>query len=151
MSGALPVLAAWIAGISGLPEAHRPITKVLAEFLAVLLLVLGWRFRRGRLAIAALAVALVPALLLATAAGAVAGGYAGNKVQGNLQAADTYTTTERRCQTVTDTTEKVVGYDVTYRIGTDEAVARLAEQGCQRLGCMGWDKDADFVQAVQHQ
>jgi len=29
------------------------------------------------------------------------------------------------------------------------AVARLAEQGCRRLGCMGWDNDADFVQAVQ--
>ena len=56
--GGLPVLAAWIAGISGLPEAQRPITNVLAEFLAVLLLVLGWRFRRGRLVIAALAVAL---------------------------------------------------------------------------------------------
>ena len=37
---------------------------------------------------------------IATAAGAVAGGYAGNQVQGNMQAGDTYTTTEQRCKTV---------------------------------------------------
>ena len=35
---------------------------------------------------------------VATAAGAVAGGYAGNQVQGNMQAGDTYTTTEQRCR-----------------------------------------------------
>ena len=58
IAGGLPVLAAWIAGLSGLPEAHRPVTDVLAEVLAVLLLVLGWRFRRGRLAVATLALAL---------------------------------------------------------------------------------------------
>jgi diguanylate cyclase (GGDEF)-like protein len=49
---------AWVIGLSGLPAAHRPVTDVLAEVLAVLLLVLGWRFRRGRLAVAALAIAL---------------------------------------------------------------------------------------------
>ena len=58
IAGGLPVLVAWIAGWYGLPEAHRPVTDVLAEVLAVLLLVLGWRFRRGRLVVAALAVAL---------------------------------------------------------------------------------------------
>jgi diguanylate cyclase (GGDEF)-like protein len=57
-AGGLPVLAAWVAGLSGLPAAHRPITDVLAEVLAVLLLVLGWRFRRGRLVVAAVALAL---------------------------------------------------------------------------------------------
>ena len=58
IAGGLPVLVAWIAGLYGLPEAHRPVTDVLAEVLAVFLLVLGWRFRRGRLVVAALAVAL---------------------------------------------------------------------------------------------
>ena len=58
LAGVLPVAAAWVAGLSGLPMAHRPVTNVLAEVLAVLLLVLGWRFRRGRLAVAALAIAL---------------------------------------------------------------------------------------------
>ena len=57
-AGGLPVLAAWLVGLSGLAAAHRPITDVLAEALAVLLLVLGWRFRRGRLVIAAVALAL---------------------------------------------------------------------------------------------
>jgi diguanylate cyclase (GGDEF)-like protein len=57
-AGGLPVLAAWLVGLSGLAAAHRPITDVLAEVLAVLLLVLGWRFRRGRLVVAAAALAL---------------------------------------------------------------------------------------------
>jgi len=58
LAGVLPVAVAWVAGLSGLPMAHRPVTNVLAEVFAVLLLVLGWRFRRGRLAVAALAIAL---------------------------------------------------------------------------------------------
>lgn len=51
---------------------------------------------------------------IATVAGAVGGGYAGNKVQENMQANDTYQTTETRCNTVTDSSEKVVGYNVKY-------------------------------------
>jgi diguanylate cyclase (GGDEF)-like protein len=57
-AGGLPVLAAWVIGLSGLPPAHRPVTDVLAEVLAVLLLVLGWRFRRGRMVVAAVAIGL---------------------------------------------------------------------------------------------
>jgi diguanylate cyclase (GGDEF)-like protein len=57
-AGGLPVLAAWVIGRYGLFFAHRPVTDVLAEVLAVLLLVLGWRFRRGRLVVAAVAVGL---------------------------------------------------------------------------------------------
>ena len=57
-AGGLPVLVAWLVGLSGLPVAHRPITDVLAEVLAVLLLILGSRFRRGRLIVAAVALAL---------------------------------------------------------------------------------------------
>jgi diguanylate cyclase (GGDEF)-like protein len=63
LAGLLPVALAWVAGLSGLPMAQRPVTDVLAEVLAVLLLVLSWRFRRGRLAVAALAVALANFLL----------------------------------------------------------------------------------------
>lgn len=51
---------------------------------------------------------------IATVAGAVGGGYAGNQVQSRMQANDTYTTTETRCSTVTDSHDKVVGYDVRY-------------------------------------
>ena len=50
-------------------------------------------------------------------AGAVGGGYAGNKVQEGMQARDTYTTTQTRCNTVNDISEKVVGYNVKYTIG----------------------------------
>ena len=53
---------------------------------------------------------------LATVAGAAAGGYAGNKTQENMQNGDTYTTVENRCKTVYDKSEKVVGYNVKYKI-----------------------------------
>ena len=53
---------------------------------------------------------------IATVAGAVGGGYAGNKVQEGMQERDTYTTTETRCHKVTDTSEKLVGYDVKYQL-----------------------------------
>jgi uncharacterized protein YcfJ len=62
---------------------------------------------------------------LATVAGAVAGGYTGNKVQENMQARDTYTTIERRCNTVTDSQEVVDGYTVTYRLGESEGKVRM--------------------------
>ncbi|WP_205297675.1 glycine zipper 2TM domain-containing protein [Pantoea sp. Cy-639] len=54
---------------------------------------------------------------LATVAGAVGGGYAGNKTQEYMQERDTTTTTQTRCNTVNDLSEKVVGYNVTYSIG----------------------------------
>jgi len=54
--GGLPVLVAWVAGVTGFLENQRPVTDVLAEVLALLLIVLAWRFRRGRLAVAALLV-----------------------------------------------------------------------------------------------
>lgn len=71
--GGLPVLVAWIAGFSGLPEAHHPVTNVLAEVLAVLLVVLAWRFRQGRLAVAALAIALANFFVRGPLAGDAAG------------------------------------------------------------------------------
>jgi uncharacterized protein YcfJ len=51
---------------------------------------------------------------LATVAGAVAGGYAGKKIQENRQHANVTSTTERKCETVNDSSTKVVGYDVRY-------------------------------------
>ncbi|SDL60369.1 Uncharacterized conserved protein YcfJ, contains glycine zipper 2TM domain [Modicisalibacter muralis] len=53
---------------------------------------------------------------IATAAGAVAGGFAGREVQQRMQQGDTYTTSERRCRTVTDSQEQLIGYDVEYRV-----------------------------------
>lgn len=51
---------------------------------------------------------------LATVAGAVGGGYAGNRIENSHHQAQVTSTVERRCSTVADTTSKIVGYDVTY-------------------------------------
>ncbi|OSN11736.1 hypothetical protein AU512_01250 [Lonsdalea iberica] len=62
---------------------------------------------------------------VATVAGALAGGYAGNQVQGKMQEHDTYSSTQQRCQTVYDKSQKVLGYDVTYKIGEQEGKVRM--------------------------
>jgi uncharacterized protein YcfJ len=62
---------------------------------------------------------------LATAAGAAAGGFAGNKVQQQMQNGNTYTTTETNCSTVYDSSEKIIGYDVRYRLGEKEGTVRM--------------------------
>ncbi|HVP33992.1 MAG TPA: glycine zipper 2TM domain-containing protein [Steroidobacteraceae bacterium] len=62
---------------------------------------------------------------IATVAGAAGGGYAGNRVQKNLQDRDTVTTTEQRCTTVYDSSEKITGYHVRYRLGTKEASVQM--------------------------
>ena len=62
---------------------------------------------------------------IATVAGAVGGGYAGNKVQEGMQNRDTYTTTQTRCNTVNDISDKVVGYDVRYSLDGKEGKVRM--------------------------
>lgn len=62
---------------------------------------------------------------LATAAGAAAGGFAGNKVQEQMQNGNTYTTTETSCETVYDSSEKIIGYDVRYKLGDQEGTVRM--------------------------
>jgi len=63
---------------------------------------------------------------IATVAGAAGGGYAGNQVQKNMQQKDVQTTTEKRCKTVNDTSQKLVGYDVTYRMSGKEGIVRTS-------------------------
>ena len=63
---------------------------------------------------------------VATVAGAAAGAYAGNQVQKNAQQKNVVTSTERRCKTVTDTSQHLVGYDVTYRFEGKETVVRTS-------------------------
>jgi uncharacterized protein YcfJ len=58
-------------------------------------------------------------------AGAAAGGYAGNKTQEKMQQGATYTTTETVCKTVTDVSERTVGFDVDYRIGEKAGRVRM--------------------------
>ncbi|KPA92966.1 MULTISPECIES: glycine zipper 2TM domain-containing protein [Pseudomonas] len=62
---------------------------------------------------------------LATVVGAVGGGYAGNKVQEGMQERDTYTTTQTRCNTVNDISDKIVGYDVRYQLDGKEGRVRM--------------------------
>ncbi|EPX2693112.1 glycine zipper 2TM domain-containing protein [Salmonella enterica subsp. enterica serovar Senftenberg] len=61
----------------------------------------------------------------ATVVGALGGGYAGNQIQGSMQESDTYTTTQQRCKTVYDKSEKMLGYDVTYKIGDQQGKIRM--------------------------
>ena len=70
---------------------------------------------------------------IATVAGAIGGGYAGNQVQGRMQANDTYSTTETRCNTVTDTHDKIVGYDVKYDIGGEIGKVRMDRDPGERI------------------
>ncbi|HET9445927.1 MAG TPA: hypothetical protein VFO35_06695, partial [Steroidobacteraceae bacterium] len=70
---------------------------------------------------------------VATAAGAAAGGYAGNRIQDRMQEGNTYTTTEQRCQTVYDTHEKQVGYDVRYRLDDVEGSVKMDRHPGERI------------------
>ena len=70
---------------------------------------------------------------LATVAGAAAGGYAGNKVQQNMQAKDTYTAYEERCRTVSETKVKLLGYDVSYRLGDQTGTVRMDHRPGERI------------------
>ena len=62
----------------------------------------------------------------ATVAGAAGGAYLGNQTQKNMQQRNVVTTTKRLCKTVNDTTQKLVGYDVTYRLEGKEGVLRTS-------------------------
>ena len=63
---------------------------------------------------------------VATVAGAAAGAYTGNQVQKNMQQKDVVTTTETRCKTIDETSEKLLGYDVTYRLEGKEGKVRMS-------------------------
>ena len=63
---------------------------------------------------------------VATVIGAAGGAYAGNQVQKGMQQRDTNSATERRCKTVNVRSEKLVGYDVTYRYEGKEDTVRMS-------------------------
>ena len=63
---------------------------------------------------------------LATVAGAAAGGYAGNQVQKNMQQKDVVSSTEHRCKTVNEKSQKVVGYNVSYRLDGKDGTVRTS-------------------------
>jgi uncharacterized protein YcfJ len=63
--------------------------------------------------------------ILATVAGAAAGGYAGNKIEEKVQKGNTYTTTEQRCTTAYDSSEVSTGYQVVYVLDGKEHHVRM--------------------------
>jgi len=63
---------------------------------------------------------------VATVIGVAGGAYAGNQVQKGMQQRDTNSATERRCKTVNVRSEKLAGYDVTYRYEGKEDTVRMS-------------------------
>ena len=70
---------------------------------------------------------------IATVAGAAGGGYAGNRIQKNLQDKDTYTTTEQKCATVYDSSQKRTGFEVRYRLNGKEATVKMDHDPGDRI------------------
>jgi uncharacterized protein YcfJ len=70
---------------------------------------------------------------VAKVVGAAAGGYAGNRVQKKIQERNTVTTTQQRCETVYDSHEERVGYDVRYRLGDEEGKVRMDRDPGERI------------------
>ncbi|MGP8308868.1 glycine zipper 2TM domain-containing protein [Vibrio sp. YIC-376] len=66
--------------------------------------------------------------IIATAAGTIAGALTGRKIQENVQKGDVITTTKQQCHTEYTTSEKVVGYDVTYEVAGALTTVRLASK-----------------------
>lgn len=62
---------------------------------------------------------------VATIAGAAAGGYAGNQVQESMQRSDRQTVKEKRCRTEYSDQKKLLGYNVTYRLGSKQETVRM--------------------------
>ena len=70
---------------------------------------------------------------IATVAGAAGGGYAGNRIQKNLQDKDTYNTTEQKCATVDDTSQRRTGYEVRYRLNGKESTVKMDHDPGDRI------------------
>ena len=70
---------------------------------------------------------------IATVAGAAGGGYAGNRIQKNLQDRDTTTATVQKCNTVYDSSEKQMGYSVRYRLNGQAATVKMDHDPGDRI------------------
>lgn len=85
----------------------------------------------------------------ATAAGAAAGGYAGSKIQKSMQQGNTTTGTETQCQTVYDSHQETVGYDVSYRLGDEEGTVRMDHDPGKRIAAKDGGKRSR-ARALRH-
>ena len=64
--------------------------------------------------------------ILSTVAGAAAGGFAGNQVQKSMQQRDVVTSSEHRCKMVNEKSQKLAGYNVTYRLDGKDGMVRTS-------------------------
>ncbi|MBB3189746.1 glycine zipper 2TM domain-containing protein [Halomonas cerina] len=89
---------------------------------------------------------------IATVAGAVGGGLAGREVQRRIETGQTVTTTEQRCQTITDSHQQTVGYDVSWHYNGVTQTARLesAPQGERVLLEQGQPQWGVVVDEAKH-
>ncbi len=71
---ALPTVAVGLV-LGGVPPASAPYIERAAEIIAIFSLILGWRFRRGRLVLATVALALANHLIRTTLSGEIDAGF----------------------------------------------------------------------------
>lgn len=62
---------------------------------------------------------------LATVAGAAGGGYAGNRIEKNMQDSNVTTSVEQRCHVVYHTESRIIGYKVHYTLNGKSGVVRM--------------------------
>jgi len=74
---------------------------------------------------------------IATAAGAVGGGYAGSKIQKGMQERNTETIVDERCETVYDTQKIPAGYDVSYVLDGKSGTVRMDHDPGERIRVEG--------------
>jgi uncharacterized protein YcfJ len=70
---------------------------------------------------------------LATVAGAAAGGYAGKRIQEDMQSKNVQTRTERRCQTLQDPKQRVTGYEVSYSLDGELGSVTMAQRPGEQI------------------
>lgn len=70
---------------------------------------------------------------LATVAGAVGGGYAGNRIEASRQHDQVTSTVQRRCSTVNDRSSKVIAYDVHYEYNGVVRTVRMDHDPGERV------------------
>lgn len=70
---------------------------------------------------------------LATVAGATGGALAGRKIQEGQQQKKAQPEVEKKCTTVEETSEKILGYDVTYRLDGKEGKVRMSSRPGDRI------------------
>ena len=70
---------------------------------------------------------------LATVAGAAGGGYAGNRIEQNMQNSNVTTSVERRCRTEYSTQHRTIGYKVDYMLAGKPGSVRMDHDPGQQI------------------